>query len=48
MAHYMQERIPGSQIRILPGLRHSILIEAPEVVAPLMRDFLTDKEVGNG
>ena len=40
MAQYMHERIPGSGLRILPGLRHSILIEAPDLVASLMGDFL--------
>ncbi len=41
MARYMHERIPGSELRILPGLRHSILLEAPELVSKLMREFLT-------
>ena len=47
MAHFMHERIPGSQLEILPGLRHSILIEAPDLVAALMRRFLAseDKEM---
>jgi pimeloyl-ACP methyl ester carboxylesterase len=40
MAHYMHERIIGSQLRILPGLRHSILIEAPDLIATMMKDFL--------
>lgn len=40
MALYMQERIIGSKLHVLPGLRHSILIEAPDQVAKLMRDFL--------
>jgi 3-oxoadipate enol-lactonase len=46
MAQFMHERIPGSQLEILPGLRHSILIEAPDLVATLMRRFLVsdDKE----
>lgn len=43
MALYMHERISGSKLHILPGLRHSILTEAPDAVAGLMRDFL-----GNG
>jgi pimeloyl-ACP methyl ester carboxylesterase len=43
MARYMHERISGSQLRILPGLRHSILIEAPALVASTMADFLGDK-----
>ncbi|WID99533.1 alpha/beta hydrolase [Bosea vestrisii] len=42
MALYMCERISGSQLHILPGLRHSILTEAPEQVASLMRSFFGD------
>jgi len=42
MALYMHERITGSKLHILPGLRHSILTEAPARVAGLMRDFLGD------
>jgi len=42
MALYMHERISGSQLHILPGLRHSILTEAPEQVAGLMHEFLGD------
>lgn len=44
MALYMHERILGSKLRILPGLRHSILTEAPAQVAELMGDFLGDTE----
>jgi 3-oxoadipate enol-lactonase len=44
MAHFMHQCIPGSQLAILPGLRHSILIEAPDVVAALMRRFLVDDQ----
>ncbi|MGV6871866.1 alpha/beta fold hydrolase [Pseudochelatococcus sp. B33] len=44
MARYMHERIPGSQLAILPGLRHSILIEAPDVVADAIGDFLSHTE----
>lgn len=47
MARYMQERIPDSELKILPGLRHSILIEAPDVVAAVIGDFLS-KEVAHG
>jgi len=39
MARLMHERIAGSRLEILPGLRHSILIEAPETVAALLRGF---------
>jgi len=41
MARLMHERIPGSQLRILPGLRHSLLIEAPDRVARLVEEFVT-------
>jgi (E)-2-((N-methylformamido)methylene)succinate hydrolase len=40
MARLMHERIPGSRLEILPVLRHGILVEAPDVVADLLRDFL--------
>jgi pimeloyl-ACP methyl ester carboxylesterase len=48
MAGLMHERINGSRLEILPGLRHCILIEAPEQVASLMRDFLIDSETDHG
>lgn len=40
MARLMHDRIAGSRLAILPGLRHSILQEAPDQVASLMRGFL--------
>ena len=40
MARFMHAQIPGSRLEILPGLRHSILVEAPELVTQLVRDFL--------
>jgi pimeloyl-ACP methyl ester carboxylesterase len=36
MARMMHERIKGSQLEILPNLRHSVLIEAPEKIAALL------------
>ncbi|WP_341487139.1 alpha/beta fold hydrolase [Pararhizobium sp. A13] len=48
MAAYMRDRIPGSTLAILPGLRHSILIEAPVTVALLMGDFLSGEKVSHG
>jgi hypothetical protein len=33
------ERIPGSRLEILPGLRHSILVEAPTTVTYLLARF---------
>lgn len=44
MAAFMHSRIPGSRLEILPALRHSILIEAPDLVSTLMRDFLVAAE----
>jgi pimeloyl-ACP methyl ester carboxylesterase len=41
MARLMHERIAGSRLEILPGLRHSVLIEAPERVAALLQEFLS-------
>jgi 3-oxoadipate enol-lactonase len=40
MAHFMHSEIPGSQIEILPGLRHSILVEAPDLVTRLISEFV--------
>ncbi|RVD48566.1 alpha/beta hydrolase, partial [Mesorhizobium sp. M7A.F.Ca.ET.027.03.2.1] len=48
MARLMHEQVQGSQLAILPGLRHSILIEAPARVATLMGDFLMDADRGKG
>jgi (E)-2-((N-methylformamido)methylene)succinate hydrolase len=42
MARFMHTQIPGSQLTILPNLRHSILVEAPELVARLVRDYLRE------
>ena len=47
MARYMHECIEDSRLEILPGLRHSILIEAPEVVGPLLCRFFTDAISGS-
>jgi 3-oxoadipate enol-lactonase len=39
MAKLMHERIPGSKLHILPNLRHSLLIEAPQQVSSLLAGF---------
>ncbi|HUI17631.1 MAG TPA: alpha/beta fold hydrolase [Alphaproteobacteria bacterium] len=44
MARLMHARIAGSRLEILPHLRHSILIEAPDAVAGLMAPFLTGRD----
>lgn len=40
MARFMREAIPGSGLHILPRLRHSVLVEAPDLVADLLLAFL--------
>ncbi len=40
MARFMAGTIPDCRLKIIPGLRHSILLEAPETVAALLTDFL--------
>jgi pimeloyl-ACP methyl ester carboxylesterase len=42
MAHFMHAQIAGSRLAILPGLRHSILVEAPGLVTGLVRDFIRE------
>ncbi len=42
MARFMHAQIPGSRLEILPGLRHSILAEAPNLVTRLVHDFLQE------
>lgn len=40
MAHDMHGLIPGSELIIIPRLKHSVLVEAPDVVAGHVREFL--------
>lgn len=40
MARYMHAQIKGSELRILPGLKHSVLVEAPGVIADMVGQFL--------
>ncbi|MBF8187690.1 alpha/beta fold hydrolase [Nonomuraea sp. K274] len=40
MAEAMHDRIPGSRLMIVEGVKHAILEEAPDVVATTIRDFL--------
>ena len=40
MAHLMAERIADAQAHVLPGLRHSLLIEAGPRVTELLESFL--------
>jgi (E)-2-((N-methylformamido)methylene)succinate hydrolase len=41
MARFMHEVIPGSTLHILPGLKHSVLLEAPVEIARLLLEFLS-------
>jgi pimeloyl-ACP methyl ester carboxylesterase len=45
MARFIHAGIAGSELRILPRLRHSILIEAPRTVAGLLEPFFQGKPV---
>jgi len=40
MAENMHRAIPGSSLKILPRLKHSILVEAPDTVAALVSEFI--------
>lgn len=40
MARFMHETIPDSTLHILPGLKHSVLLEAPAEIAALLEGFL--------
>lgn len=41
MARFMQEKIPGAALQILPDLKHSVLVEAPDTIAAMLLKFLT-------
>lgn len=43
MSRLLHDRIPGSELRILPELRHSVLLEAPDMISQLLLDFLPRK-----
>src|SRR6516165_9523610 len=45
MAGFIHAGIAGSQLRILPRLRHSILIEAPLAVASQLEHFFQGRPV---
>ena len=40
LGRFIADALPDAEFVILDGLKHSILIEAPERVAPPVRDFL--------
>jgi pimeloyl-ACP methyl ester carboxylesterase len=41
MARFMHDAIAGSTLRILPNLKHSVLLEAPTDIAGLLLEFLS-------
>ncbi|MEM6548677.1 MAG: alpha/beta fold hydrolase [Pseudomonadota bacterium] len=45
MARFMATTIPQARLRILPGLHHSILLEAPDLVGPALLAFFRDGAV---
>lgn len=40
MSEYMHDIIPNSELQILKGLKHSVLIEAPDRIYRMIKDFL--------
>ncbi|MGZ5095581.1 MAG: alpha/beta fold hydrolase [Burkholderiales bacterium] len=43
MARLMAERITGAELGLLPNLKHSVLLEAPELVASNIAAFLSKR-----
>jgi len=41
MARMMHEKIADSRLVILPGLKHSVLVEAPQAIAELLSDHFS-------
>lgn len=41
MAELMRQKIARSELHILPGLKHALLLEAPDRIAGLIRRFIT-------
>ncbi|WP_271270463.1 alpha/beta fold hydrolase [Aliamphritea hakodatensis] len=39
MAKVMSQRIPDAEVHILPGLKHGVLLEAPDLIAGIMLEF---------
>lgn len=44
MASFMHERISSSELYVLPGLRHSLLTEAPALVATMIDGFISGEK----
>jgi pimeloyl-ACP methyl ester carboxylesterase len=48
MAHFMGERIGVAEVHVLPGLRHSLLVEAGATITQLLEQFLAQGARGSG
>ncbi len=48
MARMMHAAIEGSELRILPGLRHSVLVEAPQLISDMLVDFFGQTKTKRG
>jgi len=44
MARFIHDQIEGSELHILPRLKHSVLLEAPDQVAALIEPFLAARD----
>ena len=40
-ARFIAGEIPGARLILLPRLRHQLLLEAPELVGGILREFFT-------
>jgi len=47
MTHRLVSEIPNSQGIIIPRMRHNVLMEVPEVVGGLMREFFTAESISD-
>jgi pimeloyl-ACP methyl ester carboxylesterase len=46
MQRYLHEHIAGSELHILPDLRHSVLLESPALIARMLLEFLARSPSG--
>ena len=44
MAELIDDRVPGAELHILPGLKHSVLLEAPDMIAGHIGTFLQNRK----
>jgi pimeloyl-ACP methyl ester carboxylesterase len=46
-SQYLADKIPNSRLEIIPSAGHMVMLEKPEIVAKLIKDFLTEMESGD-